>query len=190
MTKKCQCCGKELVNSACLSQRQFEARKFCSRACSGKASTSTPVDRFLEKVKQTEGCWIWSGSKNKKNYGTFFLDGRAQKAHRVSYSLFVGPIADDLFILHRCDNPPCVNPAHLSTGTPQDNMDDMVSKGRSCIRRGEDNPFAKLSVAEVKTARHLYFAEARTCVEIGKFFSVSNTCIKDIVKDRTWRRHV
>jgi hypothetical protein len=80
------------------------------------------------------GCWVWSGATNRKGYGVYIFRGKYVGAHRVAWTLFRGPIPDGLFVLHRCDNPPCLNPDHLFLGTHNDNMIDMVLKGRGPVR--------------------------------------------------------
>ena len=94
--------------------------------------------RFWSKVdKKPSGCWEWLGHRNEKGYGHFAIVGQYPRAaHRVAYRLANGHFDDSLFVCHRCDNPSCVNPDHLFLGTQQDNMDDMVQKGRSCDRTG------------------------------------------------------
>jgi len=89
------------------------------------------ADRFWNKVNKTDGCWEWGANRNPSGYGRFRLNGRMEVAHRVGYSLAFGQIPDGLFILHSCDNPPCVNPSHLRAGTKADNMRDMVQRGRN-----------------------------------------------------------
>jgi hypothetical protein len=71
-------------------------------------------------------CWIWIAGKYAQGYGQY----RGKKAHRVAYEFSVGPIPKGKMVLHKCDNPACVNPNHLFIGTAQDNMDDKMSKGR------------------------------------------------------------
>jgi hypothetical protein len=93
-------------------------------------------ERFWAKVQKGDGCWLWTGGKFRRGYGAFKRrgpDGRfqQQKAHRVSYEWLVGPVPDGLCVLHTCDNPPCVNPAHLFLGTNLDNSEDRRVKGRS-----------------------------------------------------------
>ena len=77
-----------------------------------------------------EGCLPWLAGKGNYGYGTIWHGGKYQPAHRVVYELTVGPIPEGLLLLHRCDNPPCVNPSHLFPGTHQDNADDKMRKGR------------------------------------------------------------
>ena len=87
--------------------------------------------RFWSKVKKTQDCWIWTASRTDRGYGSFGLDGKVRRAHRVAYELAVGPIPDGMSILHACDNPPCVNPAHLRVGTQVQNMADELVRGRN-----------------------------------------------------------
>lgn len=93
------------------------------------------IERFWSHVAKTDTCWLWTGSKRNKGYGAFVWaddEGRViqGRAHRFSYQIMVGPIPAKLFVLHRCDNPACVNPDHLFVGTNQDNVSDMMQKGR------------------------------------------------------------
>jgi hypothetical protein len=92
--------------------------------------------RWLEKVDVTGECWEWTGSRDEDGYGKFQYpgdDGRQvhTRAHRWAYEAFVGPIPGGHVVMHAvCDNPPCVRPDHLDTGTPLANNDDKVEKGR------------------------------------------------------------
>jgi hypothetical protein len=92
-------------------------------------------ERFWEKVAKGDGCWLWTASLGSTGYGQICVrDEKGQyrqtKAHRVSWILTNGPIPGGLQVLHKCDNPPCVNPDHLFLGTAIDNMRDMAAKGR------------------------------------------------------------
>lgn len=107
---------------------------------------------FLSWLDCTGECWIWQRSCIQGGYGTFVhFGGKGNLAHRFAYELWVGPIPDDTFVLHHCDNPPCCNPEHLFLGTHKDNMRDMVQKRRQT--RGEHHPRNRLSEAEVKEIR-------------------------------------
>lgn len=92
----------------------------------------TRADRnFWDHVSKSHehGCWTWTGPTIKKGYGRW---GRVL-AHRFSWSLANGPIPDGKWVLHHCDNPPCVNPAHLYIGTVVENVRDMVARGRNHV---------------------------------------------------------
>lgn len=112
-------------------------------------------DRLLAKIdkKQDSGCWEWTGSKCRK-YGTIGINGRTVRAHRASYEAFKGQIPHGLNVLHRCDNPPCINPEHLFLGTQLENIADRVAKGRTRSggqgRRDGTNYPTKLTEADAR----------------------------------------
>ena len=98
------------------------------------------ADRFWSHVAKGEKCWLWTGSKNTDGYGNAWVDGVCQKAHRVAYRLANGPIRAGGYVLHSCDTPSCVNPAHLWVGTQADNNRDCAAKGRQRGPRGDNHP--------------------------------------------------
>ena len=104
---------------------------------SARKSTKERLDEKYV-IDDEPGCWIWTAGKNKQGYGRISVCNKARLAHRVSYELHVGDIPDGLDLLHKCDNPACINPACLFPGTHQDNMEDMVKKGRSGRRPSID----------------------------------------------------
>jgi hypothetical protein len=137
LTQACLSCGREF-----LTPRKEVARGkglFCSRGCRARHTARPPrpiLERFLQDAPTGLGplaCWPWGGSLNQGGYGRLRHvqpGGIRIAAHRLSYLLFVGPVPSGLYVLHHCDNPPCVNPRHLWLGTAKDNIHDCFAKGR------------------------------------------------------------
>lgn len=147
-------------------------------------------ERFWEKVSVGDDseCWEWLASKNQCGYGTFRFFGKDRKSHRVSWILTYGEIFDDMCVLHRCDNPGCVNFNHLFLGTHQDNMNDREKKGRNKLPlcKGEDHGISKLKCKEVKKIRELYKNSEYNQSELGNIFGVSQATVGKIVRRITW----
>lgn len=105
----------------------------------------------------TDECWPWTGGKSRYGYGHMGHGRDMQLAsHRVAWAVTHGPIPDGLCVLHRCDNPPCCNPAHLFLGTKKENTHDMVGKGRGGrppVMRGDRNAATKVPDADVEFIR-------------------------------------
>ena len=100
----------------------------------GRVSTETVEQRFNKKyvINEVTDCWDWTAALNNIGYGMFrWASNKMRTAHRASYELHNGPIPEGLVVCHTCDNPKCVNPKHLWTGTLKDNAQDMVAKGRN-----------------------------------------------------------
>ena len=104
--------------------------------CGRSSAMKTITERFWTKVEKSDGCWIWKGSRHHNGYGYLHRGGHTDRhparAHRFSWEIHNGPIPVGLWVLHRCDNPPCVRPDHLFLGTRKDNMVDCAAKGRVC----------------------------------------------------------
>jgi hypothetical protein len=142
---------------------------------------SDPIHRFWRRVDKTNesGCWPWTGSKDRAGYGHFVADGKSHGAHRYVYQRTNGPIPAGMFIMHTCDNPPCVNPAHLRLGTPRDNTADMIAKGR----RTPALELFKLSAADVMAIRRSGAAERATAAQFG----ISRAQVNRIRSGQAWR---
>jgi hypothetical protein len=110
--------------------------------------------RFWARVDRSGECWLWLGSHHEFGYGWFWANGRSWNAHRVAWELTNGVIPSGRVVMHTCDNPPCVNPAHLRLGTVADNQSDMAAKGRSTKGRPRP-PRTVLTDAQVRELRAL-----------------------------------
>lgn len=152
-----------------------------------KPRIERPVEeRFWEKVASAgpDDCWPWIASTGTGGYGKISVDGEHTKATRVGWRLVFGPIPEGMFVLHKCDNPPCCNPTHWFLGTQQDNMDDMKEKGRG--RYGEKAYQAKLNENSVIQIRKLWI-EGENLSDLGRRFGVAPATIRDVVYNKTWR---
>ena len=148
------------------------------------------VARFWSKVDVqigTDVCWEWQGGKCRDGYGNFKLNGRATGAHRIAYELHYGEHPGELHVCHRCDNRSCVNPYHLFLGTPADNSADMAAKGRAHGPglKGEDNPSARLTEADVLKIREL-IAQGLTNIAIARRYGVTHSMISAIRRGKAW----
>ncbi|HYE57813.1 MAG TPA: HNH endonuclease signature motif containing protein [Rhodothermales bacterium] len=133
------------------------------------------ASRFWRKVEKTETCWLWRGARLPTGYGHIRVGGD-QYTHRYSYILHYGPIPKGMHVCHRCDNPSCVNPAHLFLGTPADNMHDRDAKGRG---RGVINPDTVRAIRRAVPA-------APSLSQVARQFGTSAAVVKRIVEGKTW----
>jgi hypothetical protein len=150
--------------------------------------TEKDILRFWGKVDKSGGedaCWNWIWGKNEHGYGVFSTapEHKSILAHRFAWLITNGEIQNGLCVLHRCDNPPCCNPAHLFLGTRRDNVYDMHMKGRarSKVASGENNPFAKLSDLQVAEIRRRFLA-GESMRKLARESGVSKTHIGRIVR--------
>lgn len=145
--------------------------------------TEQQIRDFWTKVNvaNDNDCWEWTAARNPKGYGVKRVGGGRVKrnilAHRMAWILFNSEVPDGLIVCHRCDNPSCVNPAHLFLGTPKDNMDDKIAKGR-----GKNPPLAplKFTAEQVEEIRAMYESGA-SFRSIGRHFSAGHNVIRAVV---------
>lgn len=142
--------------------------------------------RFWSKVKKAgpDECWEWQAGRT-NGYGIFWMNGKSRRASRVSYEMEIGPIPKGLSVCHTCDNPPCVNPAHLFLGTTADNLADRDLKGRGADRRGSSHHLNKLTEDDVENIRANRMNLSGR--ELARLFGVSPASISNIIKRKSWR---
>lgn len=141
-------------------------------------------ERFWEKVDKSSDCWRWTAYKNADGYGKFRVDGVSMSSHRFVYELEVGEIPSDLSVMHKCDNRGCVNPSHLRLGTHQENIADMMEKGRNFVPSGHKHHNAKLNEESVLWMRSLAHLG---CAKLGRLFGVTRANASDILNRKIWR---
>lgn len=145
------------------------------------------IDATLDKRPHLKGCWVWLGVTSPKGYGWAKAGGKRRvPAHRLAYVLANGPMplltgGKPTCVLHRCDNPPCCNPAHLFLGSNRDNIDDMLAKGRS--RKGERHGRAKLTETDVLAI----LGSADTDAALAQQFGVTTATIVAVKQRRIWK---
>lgn len=184
MERVCQFCGNAFDAPNHLVKRGLAL--FCSRVCSIRSRHDSLEDRFWMYLgKKTQaGCILWAGCCNTRGYGIISGQQKVLMAHRVSFALLVGPIGE-LFVLHRCDNPPCINPSHLFLGTHRDNQEDKVKKGRNAHLKGVDNGCSKITEEQVKGIRRCY-SEGETLQALADKNGLSKSTVHQIIKYKSW----
>lgn len=161
--------------------------------------------RFWAKVRITPGCWLWLASKRHKGYGAFCFTRAGKvingRAHRISYEIHTGEVPQGLMVLHRCDNPACLNPAHLFLGTGQENVDDMMQKGRHVsgsthipanlceYKRGNAHHAARLTPEIVRAIRRDW-QDGYSVSELNARYGTTGTHAWKIATGKLWRHVV
>jgi hypothetical protein len=114
--------------------------------------------RIFNKCRMSDtGCWLWTGPTNGKGYGVFYVGTKNRHAHRCSYEVFKGSIPEGLHVLHACDTPLCVNPAHLRAGTHRENMTDRDTRKRRDVRGNQigTSKLTEQQAREIKSSPHV-----------------------------------
>jgi hypothetical protein len=150
--------------------------------------SKTPlIERLLAKIDQRgpDECWPWTGSVDGKGYGRIAKNGRDVRVHRKVYELSRNAILVSAFVRPTCDNPLCCNPRHLISGIHQDNMDDMVARGRcrNGVQRGERNGRARLTEAQARAI----LADPRIYRVIAREYGVSRSTVGALKCGQNWK---
>ena len=147
-------------------------------------------ERFHEKYRicPESECWIWEASTVGNGYGQIRVHGRLVLAHRLSFELHKEPIPENdsyhgMCVLHKCDTPRCVNPDHLLLGTHEDNVDDMMQKGRHKVVMGSAHVNAKLTEEQ---ALEIFHAEGDQ-KEIAARYGVTQAAVSLIKRKKNWK---
>lgn len=140
------------------------------------------IARFFSRVevKKQPNCWVYKGSVKYDGYPSFSLNGKTISGHRFCYMVFNGEIGEDQVVRHTCDNPKCVNPYHLETGTQQDNMRDKFIRGRTA--KGSRNGRSRLTEYQVKKI----IEDNRSRIEIAREYDVCPRTIDHIFNGKNW----
>lgn len=168
---------------------------------STRVYTRRPLaERFWEKVRKSDGCWLWTASLSGSGYGNLPSPAGAESAaHRIAWQLTYGPIPTGLFVCHSCDVKICVRPDHLFLGTPAQNTADMFAKGRGAIgdrhrartdpsylARGEAHKNARLTVDAVMSIRARYSAGGISQMKLAREYGVTEMTVNKVVRRQAW----
>ena len=139
------------------------------------------LGRFYHYANKSVGCWEWSGEIDKYGYGKIFDNGKRKLSHRFSYELHFGVFDFSLYVLHKCDNPRCVNPDHLFLGTAKDNYDDAKSKNRHS--HGGMHGNSKATKEDV-----LFIRSSRLSLrKLSDILNLDSSTISAIRRFKTWK---
>lgn len=141
-------------------------------------------ERFDSGVDKSSGCWAWMRGTDVSGYGVFRIERRGpwRKARRLAFYYDTGIDPGDQFVLHSCDNPPCVNPAHLSLGDQRENMRQASERGRVA------RPSARLSVDDVRAIRgYVERGGIGAAAQMARVYGVGQPTISDIINRKTWK---
>lgn len=143
------------------------------------------IDVLFDRTAITKrGCWEFLGYKDKNGYGQITYKSKSYLAHRLAYMICVGEITKGYYVLHKCDNPPCINPEHLFLGTQTDNIKDRHLKGRDAV--GETANKSKLTGESIVNIRKL-LADGYSTREVSSLYNVDPNAIRCIGKRITWK---
>lgn len=178
----CKTCWMRLKHQGKLPPRLREG------VCLGR-NDLTPEQRFELRVNRNcaNGCWEWIGPTSNHGYGGLNVNGRRMVASRYSYEKYIGPIPEGLFVCHKCDNPPCVNPDHLFLGTSAENTRDRDRKNRGAHNYGETNGAHRYTAETMLAIKADVESGRATKRSIAAKFGVCYETVMRVAHGRTWR---
>lgn len=135
---------------------------------------------FWDTVDKSGQCWVWMGHKHRQGYGRLKFEGKTWLAHRLAYLFFYKNLPCGLDVMHKCDNPPCVNPAHLSLGTHADNMKDAAQKGRLGVK-------GKLSIYTIRAIRAAHKSLGIGPKDLGEVYNIDRGSMSRILTNKSYR---
>jgi len=187
-TKQCLRCKQELsISEFSKNRSRIDGYNAYCRVCMAQKArdykerpfvlNAKYVRDFMQNVRVADsGCWEWTASTLPSGYGRFKFHDELY-AHRFSFYIFKGDLCEGMEICHTCDNPKCVNPAHLWQGSKTENMQDAATKGRTnTVKLTPDD------VRRIRSMRNLKYSIA----DIAKHFGITTTIVYDIINRRTW----
>ena len=173
--------------------RPLPAQKYCSKLCHSVGQVKKPHESEMEflgsfDVDDVTGCWVWNAGRASFGYGALKSNQKRIRAHRFSYERSFGEIPKGMIVRHSCDNPPCVNPAHLELGTMRDNTRDMMKRGRAKFfpgseLKGEAHPLSKITPEIAK----MIFGAMGKHADIAAIFHVSPSLVGGIKRGTHWK---
>ena len=178
-------------------QRRYYHRKKAGIASNKGGRPENTPDVLWSKVdiRGEDECWEWKGFKNHDGYGRTWIKDRGYYAHRVIFNLanpgkinLSAPRATDIsgFVLHKCDNPPCCNPAHLYLGTYKDNTRDKAERSRFPDFSGDKGPRCKLTMEQARQARELR-AQGHSVRNLSIQFGISLPSMKSLLRGLSYK---
>lgn len=142
---------------------------------------STMAESFERWVDKSGDCWLWTGAVSSFGYGIFRYAKKQYIASRAALVIDGRDPGPGMYACHHCDNPLCVNPAHLYSGTPRQNVADARDRGRSSC--GEKHYEAKLTEADVRAIR----SSEMNNVQTAAIYGVTHSNISQIRRRNTWK---
>lgn len=144
-------------------------------------------DIFADTLIMPNGCIEWQKGKDNYGYGKTHFDGKNRPTHRLVLELLIGKRDSKTFVLHSCDNPPCINPAHLRYGSAKDNSNDIDLRGRRNTLRGSKSKSARITEEDALLIRYMYKNRIMSVQNMELIFPIKKISIYHIIYRITWK---